>query len=266
MNSSGGREYLSLHSVFLSFGWFMLLQVKNIEVLYSNVILALKGVSLEVSEGSIVTILGANGAGKTTILKAISGILALENGRVTKGEILFEGRKIDGKDPAEIARSKISLVMEGRELFRTLTVEENLKVGTLIRKDDKKEIRRDFEVIFQYFPILEKRTKQIAGTLSGGEQQMLVIARAMMTKPNLLLLDEPSLGLAPLIAETVFEVIKKINENLRTTILLVEQNASLALPISQNVYVITNGLVALKSTPEEMKDKEISRYYLGSVS
>lgn len=241
----------------------MLLEVKNVEVLYNNIILALKGVSLEVSEGNIVTILGANGAGKTTILKAISGILILENGRVTKGEILFEGRRMDGKDPAEIARSKISLVMEGRELFRTLTVEENLRVGTLIRKDDKKEIRRDLEIILQYFPRLEERKKQIAGTLSGGEQQMLVIARALMTKPKLLLLDEPSLGLAPLVAEMVFTEVKKINKNLNTTILLVEQNAFLALPISQFVYVITNGVVALKSTAEEMKGKEISKYYLG---
>ncbi len=241
----------------------MLLEVKNVEVLYNNIILALKGVSLEVSEGNIVTILGANGAGKTTILKAISGILILENGRVTKGEILFGGKKIDGKDPAEIARSKISLVMEGRELFRTLTVEENLRVGTLIRKDDKKEIRRDLEIIFQYFPRLEERKKQIAGTLSGGEQQMLVIARALMTRPKLLLLDEPSLGLAPLIAETVFTEVKKINEHLGTTILLVEQNAFLSLPISQYIYVITNGLVALKSTAEEIKGKDISQYYLG---
>ncbi|OGP90439.1 MAG: ABC transporter ATP-binding protein [Deltaproteobacteria bacterium RBG_16_47_11] len=244
----------------------MLLEVKNVEVLYNNIILALKGVSLEVSEGNIVTILGANGAGKTTILKAISGILILENGRVTKGEILFEGRRMDGKDPAEIARSKISLVMEGRELFRTLTVEENLRVGTLIRKDDKKEIRRDLEIILQYFPRLEERKKQIAGTLSGGEQQMLVIARALMTKPKLLLLDEPSLGLAPLVAEMVFTEVKKINKNLNTTILLVEQNAFLALPISQFVYVITNGVVALKSTAEEMKGKEISKYYLGMGS
>jgi branched-chain amino acid transport system ATP-binding protein len=244
----------------------MLLEFKNVEVLYSNIILALKGVSIEVAEGSIVTILGANGAGKTTILKAISGILILENGRVNRGEVLFEGKRIDGKDPAEIARTKISLIMEGRELFRSLTVEENLRVGTLIRKDDKKKIRNDLEVILQYFPILKERNKQIAGTLSGGEQQMLVIAMALMTKPKLLLLDEPSLGLAPLVAEMVFTEVKKINENLNTTILLVEQNASLALSISQFVYVITNGVVALKSTAEEIKGKEISKYYLGMDS
>jgi len=207
--------------------------------------------------------LGANGAGKTTILKAISGILNIENGKVSKGEILFGDSRIDGKDPAEIARSRISLVMEGRELFRNLTVEENLKVGTLIRKDNKKEIRNDFEDIFQYFPILRERKRQIAGTLSGGEQQMLVISMALMTRPKLLLLDEPSLGLAPLIAELVFSEVENINKNLRTTILLVEQNASLSLPISQYIYVITNGLVALKSTAEEIKGKDISQYYLG---
>jgi len=241
----------------------MLLEFKNIEVLYNNVILALKGVTIEVSEGNIVTILGANGAGKTTILKAISGILTIENGKVSNGEILFEGKRIENKEPAEIARSKISLVMEGRELFRTLTVEENLKVGTLIRKDNKKEIHNDLEGIFQYFPILKERKRQIAGTLSGGEQQMLVISMALMTRPKLLLLDEPSLGLAPLIAELVFSEVKNINKNLRTTILLVEQNASLSLPISQYIYVITNGLVTLKSTAEEIKGKDISQYYLG---
>ena len=153
--------------------------------------------------------------------------------------------------------------MEGRELFRTLTVEENLKVGTLIRKDNKKEIRNDLEGIFQYFPILKERKRQIAGTLSGGEQQMLVISMALMTRPKLLLLDEPSLGLAPLIAEFVFSEVGNINKNLRTTILLVEQNASLSLPISQYIYIITNGLVALKSTAEEIKGKDISQYYLG---
>jgi branched-chain amino acid transport system ATP-binding protein len=241
----------------------MLLEIKDIEVLYGNVILALKGVSLEVSEGNIVTILGANGAGKSTILKAISGVLMLENGRVSRGKIFFKGGRIDGMDPAEVARSKISLVMEGRELFRSLTVEENLRVGTLMRREDKKEIRRDLELILSYFPRLKERKGQLAGTLSGGEQQMLVIAMALMTRPKLLLLDEPSLGLAPLMAESVMNQIKNINRNLRTTILLVEQNASLSLPISQFVYVIANGRVALKSTAEEIKGKEISQYYLG---
>ena len=242
----------------------MLLEFKNVEVLYSNVILALKGVSLEVSEGNIITILGANGAGKTSILKAISGILSLENGRVSSGEILFQGERIDGKDPSDIARSNISFVMEGREIFRTLSVEENLKVGSLMRKDDKQEIRKDLDLIFEFFPTLKERQRQVAGTLSGGEQQMLVISMALMTKPKLLLLDEPSLGLAPLVAELVFEQIQNINKNLGTTILLVEQNASLSLPISQYVYVITNGRVAFESTAKEIEGKDISQYYLGA--
>jgi len=244
----------------------MLLEFKNVEVLYNNIILALKGVSLEVSEGNIINILGANGAGKTSILKAISGIIRLENGRVSRGEILFKGERIDGKEPSDIARSNISLVMEGREIFRTLTVEENLRVGSLMRKDDKQEIRKDLDLIFEFFPTLKERQRQVAGTLSGGEQQMLVISMALMTRPKLLLLDEPSLGLAPLVAELVFEQIRNINKNLGTTILLVEQNASFSLPISQYVYVITNGRVAFQSTAAEIQGKDISQYYLGMGS
>jgi branched-chain amino acid transport system ATP-binding protein len=241
----------------------MLLEFKEVEVLYNNNILALRRVSIDVPEGSIVSILGANGAGKSTILKAISGVLSLENGNIGKGEILFEGKKIDGKDPAELARSGISLVMEGRELFRSLSVGENLRVGTLMRKDDKKEISGDLETIYQYFPILKERRRQTSGTLSGGEQQMLVIAMSLMTKPKLLLLDEPSLGLAPLMAETVIEEVKRINERLKTTILLVEQNAALSLPISQYAYIITTGRVALKAEAREILDMDISKYYLG---
>ena len=241
-----------------------MLEFKDVEIRYSNIILALKGVTLEVSEGNIVSILGSNGAGKTTILKAISGLLALENGRASRGEIYFEGRRIDGMAPAKIARSGISLVMEGRALFRSLTVEENLKVGTLMRKDGKRKVREDLETVLKFFPVLKERKRQIAGTLSGGEQQMLVISMALMTKPKLLLLDEPSLGLAPLMSEHVFEAVKKINTDLGTTILLVEQNAYLSLPISNFVYVITNGQVALKATPEELMGKDISRYYLGA--
>jgi len=241
----------------------MLLEFKNVEVLYSNIILALKGVSLKVSEGNIITILGANGAGKTSILKAISGILSLENGRVSSGEILFQGERIDGKDPSDIARSNISFVMEGREIFRTLSVEENLRVGSIMRKDGKQEIRKDLDLIFEFFQPLKERQRQVAGTLSGGEQQMLVISMALMTKPKLLLLDEPSLGLAPLVSESMFEQIKNINRNLGTTILLVEQNASLSLPISQYAYVITNGRVAFQSGAEEIAGQNISQYYLG---
>jgi branched-chain amino acid transport system ATP-binding protein len=241
----------------------MLLEFKEVEVLYNNIILALRRVSIEVPEGGIVSILGANGAGKSTILKAISGILALENGKISKGNIFFEGKRIDEKGPAELARSGISQVMEGRELFRSLSVEENLKVGTLMRKESKKQLLAETEMIYQFFPRLKERRRQISGTLSGGEQQMLVIAMSLMTKPKLLLLDEPSLGLAPLMAETVIEEVKKINERLKTTILLVEQNAALSLPISDYAYIITNGRVALKAEAKEILEMDISKYYLG---
>jgi len=242
----------------------MLLDFKNVEVLYSNIILALKGVNLSVSEGSIVSILGSNRAGKSAILKAVSGLLALENGRTSHGEIYFDGKRIDGKEPAKVARSGISLVMEGRALFRSLTVEENLKVGTLMRKDGARKVAVDLETVMNFFPRLKERKRQVAGTLSGGEQQMLVISMALMTKPKILLLDEPSLGLAPLMSENVFEAVKRINKDLGTTILLVEQNAYLSLPISDFVYVITNGQVALQATSEELKGMDISRYYLGA--
>ncbi len=241
----------------------MLLELKQVEVVYGGAILDLKGVSLEVSQGQVVTILGANGAGKSTILKAVSGILTMEKGKVNKGEIWYKGKRIDGRSPAELARQRISLVMEGRELFRTLTVQENLKAGTLIRKDDRTRILEDMETIFRFFPRLEERKRQIAGTLSGGEQQMLAIAMSLMTKPELLLLDEPSLGLAPLVAESVIREVKNVNVNLGTTILLVEQNASLSLPISDFVYVITNGLVAMKSRAKGLTSQDISKYYLG---
>ena len=241
----------------------MLLNYKNVEVLYNNIILALKGVTLEVTEGNIVSILGANGAGKSTILRSISGLLSLEGGRISNGEIYFEGKRIDGMEPSQVARSRISMVVEGRGLFRSLSVEENLKVGTLMRKDGKKKIREDLDVVFQIFPVLKERRMQISGTMSGGEQQMLCIAMAMMTKPKLLLLDEPSLGLAPIVLEQVFEAVKRINVELGTTILLVEQNAFLSLAISDFAYVITIGKVALKARAEELAGKDISRYYLG---
>jgi branched-chain amino acid transport system ATP-binding protein len=241
----------------------MLLKYMNVEVLYNNIILALKGVTLEVAEGSIVSILGANGAGKSTILRSISGLLSLEGGRISSGEIYFEGKRIDGMEPSQVARSRISMVVEGRGLFRSLSVEENLKVGTLMRKDGKKKIREDLDVVFQIFPVLKERRMQISGTMSGGEQQMLCIAMGMMTKPKLLLLDEPSLGLAPIVSEQVFEAVKRINVELGTTILLVEQNAFLSLAISDFAYVITIGKVAVKARAEELVGKDISRYYLG---
>ena len=241
----------------------MILDVKDIEVYYNNVILAIEDIHISMEEGQIVSLLGANGAGKSTCLKAISGLLEVENGKVTKGEIYFDDNRVDQLDAIERVRRGICLVAEGRELLKTLTVEENLKVGSLTRKDPSSAIKEDFNRVYTYFPILRERAKQVAETLSGGEQQMLVIARTLMMRPKLLLLDEPSLGLAPLTAETVINEIHRINKELGTTILLVEQNASLALPISDKAYIITNGKVALCSTPEEMRDIDLSDYYLG---
>ncbi len=244
----------------------MLLVCRNVEVLYDDAILALNGITLEVPQRSVVSILGANGAGKSTILKAISGLLSLEGGCVSSGEIFFEGKRIDGMEPSQIARSGISMVMEGRGLFRSLSVEENLKVGTLMRRDGRRKIRENLDAIFQIFPVLKERRVQIAGTMSGGEQQMLSIAMSMMTKPKLLLLDEPSLGLAPLVSEQVFEAIKRLNAELGITILLVEQNAFFSLAISDFIYVITLGTVAATGRATEFLGRDISHYYLGGVA
>ncbi|MBN1635955.1 MAG: ABC transporter ATP-binding protein [Deltaproteobacteria bacterium] len=241
----------------------MILDVKDIEVYYNNVILAIEDINISIEQGQIVSLLGANGAGKSTCLKAISGLLEVEKGRVTRGEIYFEGKRVDQLGAIERVKSGICLVAEGRQLLKTLTVEENLKVGSLIRKDSASVIKDDLERMYTYFPILKQRAKQVSETLSGGEQQMLVIARTIMMRPKLLLLDEPSLGLAPLIAAAVISEIHRINQELGTTILLVEQNAALALPISNKAYIITNGRVALCSTPEEMKKIDLRDYYLG---
>lgn len=241
----------------------MLLQVNNIQVIYEKVIMVLRGLSLEVAENSIVALLGSNGAGKTTTLKAISGLLKPENGEVTQGDIIYQGQRIDGKDPAEIVRMGISQVMEGRRVFEELTVEENLTTGLYIRKD-RASSKWDMESVFRYFPALKERRKQVSGYLSGGEQQMLVIARALLTQPKLLLLDEPSLGLAPLVATELFEVIKRINQEQQTTILLVEQNAQLALSIASWGYVMENGQVVLDGSADEVREnRNVKEFYLG---
>ncbi len=198
-----------------------MLRLNNIQVIYSEVILVLKGLSLEVPDGQIVALLGANGAGKTTTLKAISGLLKTEDGKVTDGSIEFMERRIDGLDPEEICRQGIVQVMEGRKVLESLTVEENLKIGGYTRRDPD-GVKTDMQTIYDYFPRLVERRDQLAGYLSGGEQQMLVIGRALMAKPKLLLLDEPSLGLAPLLVREIFEIIQKINAERGTTILLVE--------------------------------------------
>jgi branched-chain amino acid transport system ATP-binding protein len=240
-----------------------MLTLNNVEVVYDNVILVLKGLSLKVEEGRIVTLLGANGAGKTTALKAISGLLKTEEGEVTDGSIEFMGDRIERKDPEEIVRRGIFQVMEGRRVFEDLTVEENLIAGAHTRKS-LREIRETLELVYRYFPRLVERKSILAGYLSGGEQQMLVIGRALMAKPKLMLLDEPSMGLAPLLVKEIFDIIQRINREEKTTILLVEQNANLALTIASHGYVMENGRVVLDDTVEKLKaNEDVKEFYLG---
>jgi len=236
----------------------MMLKLNNIETYY-DLVLALRGVSIEVKEGAITTILGSNGAGKTTILKTIMGLL---DDQPDKGTIEFNGRRIDGLDPEAIVHRGISYVPEGREVFEELTVGENLMMGAYIRSDSD-GIKNDLSLIYEYFPVLLERETQLAGTLSGGEQQMLAIGRALMNKPKLLFLDEPSLGLSPLMVKKIFEIIQTINEN-GVTILLVEQNARMALKYSDYGYVIENGRFVLDGSADKlMEDKDVQEFYLG---
>ncbi len=233
-----------------------MLAVKEIDVYY-GAIHALKKFSLDVEEGSIVTLIGANGAGKTTVLKTISGIL-----RPTTGSVMFKGQDLVKVPPEKIVALGISQVPEGRRVFQTMSVLENLEMGAYLRSD-KKEIQKDLENIFLRFPRLKERRKQSAGTLSGGEQQMLAIGRALMAQPELLLMDEPSMGLAPLLVKEIFEIIKDINSR-GTTVLLVEQNANMALTIADQAYVIETGEIVLQGAAEElMRSEEVKKAYLG---
>ena len=236
-----------------------MLELENVQVNYEAV-RALKGISLRVEAGEIVCVLGANGAGKSTMLRAISGLV-----ETSGGDIRLEGRNLRGMPAHWIVKRGVVQCPEGRRIFPECTVLENLEMGGYVLPS-RNAVRGNVEKVFELFPRLAERRGQLGSTLSGGEQQMLGVARALMSNPRLLLLDEPSLGLAPLMAESVMNEVKKINENLKTTILLVEQNASLSLPISQFVYVIANGRVALKSTAGEIKGNEISQYYLGAGS
>ncbi len=239
-----------------------MLQVNNIEVIYNKVILVLKGLSLEVPRGQIVALLGANGAGKTTTLKAISGLLKPEDGEVTDGSIVFEGQEIHEMDAEEIVRLGIFQVMEGRRVFEHLTTEENLMAGAYTRPG--REFQEDLEKVYHYFPRLKERRHQRAGYLSGGEQQMLAIGRALMARPKLMLLDEPSLGLAPLLVREIFNIIQRINQEQGTTILLVEQNANLALQIADYAYIMENGRIVLDGTPEVLRENaDVREFYLG---
>ncbi len=240
-----------------------MLTLNNIEVVYSDVILVLKGVSLVVEPGTIVTLLGANGAGKTTALKAMSGLLKSELGKVTDGSIEFEGTRIDRKDAEEIVRMGMVQVMEGRPLFEQLTVEENIRVGAYSR-NDAAGIRSDMEEIYHYFPILARMRHQVSGYLSGGERQMLVMARGLMARPKLMLLDEPSLGLSPGLVKEIFKIIQRINQERKTSILVVEQNAFIALSISDYAYVMENGRIVLDGPSAKLKENEdIKEFYLG---
>jgi branched-chain amino acid transport system ATP-binding protein len=234
-----------------------MLEVKNIKTNYGN-IQALKGVSIEISEGEIITLIGANGAGKTTTLMSISGIVPPRS-----GEILFLGKPIQDLAPNQIVALGVCQVPEGRRIFPYLTVTENLDMGAFLRNDTD-EIKKDMAYIFDLFPILAERRSQTGGTLSGGEQQMLAVARALMARPRLLLLDEPSLGLAPLVVKQIFQIIEKINAENKTTIFLVEQNANLALKVAHRGYVMENGLITLSDTSKNLlANEEVKTAYLG---
>ena len=238
-----------------------LLEVKNIEVVYNEVILVLRGLSLVVPKGQIVALLGANGAGKSTTLKAISGLLRTEEGEVTRGDILFDGERINGTDPDRIVRRGIFQVMEGRRIISDMTCVENLRLGAFTRSDPN--VKRDIDMVFDYFPRLRERTG-LAGYLSGGEQQMLAIGRALMARPRLILMDEPSMGLSPLLVKEIFSIIRRLNSDLGITILLVEQNARMALSVASYGYIMEQGKVVLDGEAAALAENEdVKEFYLG---
>lgn len=240
-----------------------MLLIDNIEVIYMNVIQVLRGLSLRVGDGSIVALLGNNGAGKTTTLKAISGLLRTEEGRVTYGTIMFDGLRIDRYDPEDIASMGITQIMEGRRVLEHLTVKENLIVGAYSRMLNS-DVTKSLDVIYTYFPRLKILSPRPSGFLSGGEQQMLVVGRALMSRPKLMLLDEASLGLAPLVVTEIYRVIKKINQELKAAILLVEQNATVGLEVAEYGYVMENGRVVLEGLSEKLKDnQDVQEFYMG---
>lgn len=241
-----------------------MLTINNIEVVYSDVILVLRGISMSVPKGKIVALLGANGAGKTTTLKALSGLLLRENGAVTRGNIDFEGTRLDKLAAEEVSRMGIVQVLEGRRLFEHLTTEENLVVGSLVNGNQRAERKRLLDQVYDYFPALTELRHRTAGYLSGGEQQMVAIGRALMAKPRLMLLDEPSLGLAPLLVQNIFEIIKRINKESGVSILLVEQNANIALQTADYAYVMENGRLVLDGSADQLaQNADIKEFYLG---
>jgi branched-chain amino acid transport system ATP-binding protein len=241
-----------------------ILSVNNIEVIYDHVILVLKGVSLHVPRGGIVALLGANGAGKTTTLKAISNLLHAERGEVSKGSIHFDGIEIHRQSPNELVRRGCIQVMEGRECFAHLTIEENLLTGAFTRPDGRVAIRRDLDLVYSYFPRIGQRKNSLAGYTSGGEQQMCALGRALMSKPKMILLDEPSMGLAPQIVEEIFEIVKRLNQQEGVSFLLAEQNTNMALKYAAYGYILESGRVVLDGEAKALRENEdVKEFYLG---
>jgi branched-chain amino acid transport system ATP-binding protein len=244
-----------------------LLEVNGIEVIYNHVILVLKGVSLTVSEGGIVALLGANGAGKTTTLKAVSNLLKAERGEVTKGSVQFRGERVDTLNPADLVKRGVIQVMEGRHCFAHLSVEENLLTGAYTRKVSRAEVRADLERVYAFFPRLKQRRTSMAGYTSGGEQQMTAIGRALMGRPTMILLDEPSMGLAPQIVEEIFEIVKNLNATERVSFLLAEQNTMVALRFADFGYILENGRVVMEGSADHLAENEdVKEFYLGISS
>ena len=242
----------------------IILAVNNIEVVYDHVILVLKGVSLAVPQGGIVALLGANGAGKTTTLKAISNLLRAERGEVTKGSVSFAGERVDRLSPNDLVRRGCIQVLEGRHCFGHLTIEENLLTGAFTRRDGKAAIRRDLEAIYDYFPRLKQRRTAQAGYTSGGEQQMCAVGRAMMSRPKMILLDEPSMGLAPQIVEEIFEIVRKLNDTEGVSFLLAEQNTNMALKYATYGYILETGRVVMDGEAKSLRENEdVKEFYLG---
>ncbi len=241
-----------------------ILSVNNIEVIYNHVILVLKGVSLSVPTGGITALLGANGAGKTTTLKAISNLLQAERGEVTKGNIVFEGEQVQHLSPNELVRRGCIQVMEGRHCFGHLTVEDNLMTGAFTRRDGSSAVKADLEMVYTYFPRLKERRGSQAGYTSGGEQQMTAIGRAIMSRPKMILLDEPSMGLAPQLVEEIFEIVKKLNEEQGVSFLLAEQNTNIALRYAKYGYILESGRVVLDGDAAALRENEdVKEFYLG---
>ena len=241
-----------------------LLEVKNIEVIYNHVILVLKGVSLSVAKGGITALLGGNGAGKTTTLKAISNLLHSERGVVTKGTISYRGELVADLSPEELVRKGVIQVMEGRHCFEHLTIEENLMTGAYTRRDGKAAVARDLDMVYNYFPRLRERRKSQAGYTSGGEQQMCAIGRALLASPEMILLDEPSMGLAPQLVEEIFEIVKQLNEEEGVSFLLAEQNTNIALRYSHYGYILESGRVVMDGRADDLRDNaDVKEFYLG---